>query len=396
MKEKIALLGSTGSIGQSTLDVISQNRDRYNVIALAAKKNVDLMVKQCLDFKPRYAVLSDDNAAAKLKHLLQNEKTIVLSGNEQLNFLASLKEVDTVVAAIVGSIGALSTLTAANSGKRILLANKEALVMTGDLLMQSVKQNHAEIIPVDSEHNAIFQCLPANYRCGEIINGIEKIILTASGGPFLKTPICDLDKMTPEQAIAHPNWKMGNKVSIDSATMMNKALEVIEAHYLFQLKCDQISVLLHPQSIIHSLVHYVDGSQLAQCGLPDMRTPIASALAWPARIYSGVGHLNLAEIGQLTFAPLDRVRFPAIELAYWAISQGGTAGTILNAANEIFVDAFINEKISFTNITKLLQKLIKTCTIDHVNNWNDIVKIDRETRLTALSLVETIQHAHYA
>ena len=338
----ITILGSTGSIGTNTLSVIALHPQRFTVFALAAQKNVDLMFKQCVQHQPRYAVMQNDVAAKRLmsrfKHA--NINTTVLAGDSALVDVASHSDTDYVMAAIVGAAGLLPTLAAAKAGKRILLANKEALVMSGQLLMDAVHQHQAILLPVDSEHSAIFQCLPTDYVTGHTPLGIAQITLTASGGAFRDCLPHQLNTVTPEQACQHPNWTMGAKVTIDSATMMNKGLEVIEASWLFHLKPSQIQTILHPQSVVHSWVEYVDGSMIAQMGQPDMRTPIAYALSWPARISSGVNHLDLLTVKQLDFKPLSYQQYPCLALAYAALSAGGTAPALLNAANEIAVQAF--------------------------------------------------------
>ncbi|MDH3354717.1 MAG: 1-deoxy-D-xylulose-5-phosphate reductoisomerase, partial [Chromatiales bacterium] len=336
----MTILGSTGSIGLSTLDVVSRHPDRFNIVALTANSQVERLLQQCLKYRPQYAVMSDPVAAEKLAARLNKSgcETEILSGVEGLERVAALDEVDDVMAAIVGAAGLRPTIAAARAGKRILLANKEALVMAGDLFMAEVKQNGAELLPIDSEHNAIFQCMPRNYEEGLSQTGVSHILLTASGGPFIDRDVSTLESVTPKEAVAHPNWSMGQKISVDSATMMNKGLEVIEAHWLFAATAEQIQVVIHPQSVIHSMVQYIDGSVLAQLGNPDMRTPIAHALGYPTRIESGVDNLNIFDIARFDFREPDMQRFPCLRLAFEALRSGGTAPAILNAANEVAVD----------------------------------------------------------
>ncbi|MCX7120929.1 MAG: 1-deoxy-D-xylulose-5-phosphate reductoisomerase [Gammaproteobacteria bacterium] len=382
MMHSITILGSTGSIGQSTLDIIARHPDRFRVEALTAHKNIALLFRQCVQFKPRFAVLKDEKLALQLKEKLREEKikTDVLFGIDAIAQLAGDSASDTVVAAIVGSVGLLPTLAAVKAGKRILLANKESLVMGANLFMQMVRDHGATLLPIDSEHNAIFQCLPDNFLPGKKLAGVQSLILTASGGPFRTTPIQELKNMTPMQAIAHPNWQMGPKVSIDSATMMNKGLEVIEAFWLFGLPIENIQVLIHPQSIVHSLVTFDDASFLAQMGCPDMRIPITHALAWPDRIVSGAKKLDLAAIGRLDFEPVSLDRFPCVRLAYQALKAGGTATAILNAANEIAVEAFCNHQIRFDQISTLIDAVMQQADIVDASDLNAILSADREAR----------------
>ncbi len=377
--KKITILGATSTIGINTLDVIKLHQDEFQVIALTAHKQVDRLAALCLEWQPRYAVMADHQAAEQLEQRLKknNLSVQVLSGSEGLIHVASLPQVDMVMAAIVGSACLLPTLAAAKAGKRILLANKEALVMSGQLFMDTVRQHGAELLPIDSEHNAIFQCLPSSTLKD---NGVSHILLTASGGPFRTYPIDQLHNITPDQACAHPNWIMGRKISVDSATMMNKGLEVIEASWLFAATSKQIEVVLHPQSIIHSLVQYIDGSVLAQLGNPDMRTPIAHALAWPKRIASGVPHLNLVEIAQLDFEAMDYTRFPCLNLAYEAMLAGGTSSTILNAANEIAVQAFLEERLAFTAIPKIIETTLSQLSSHLANTLEIILEDDAHAR----------------
>ena len=354
--QRITILGATGSIGVSTLDVLARHPERYSVYALSAHQRVEELALQCAQFRPARAVVGSAEAAARLQGLLREQglRTEVDYGEAALCAIASSADTDTVMAAIVGAAGLAPALAAARAGKKILLANKEALVMSGQLFMDAVHENGASLLPIDSEHNAIFQCLPATYGRSPAAAGVAKIMLTASGGPFLTRAVETLDSVTPDQACKHPNWVMGRKISVDSATMMNKGLEVIEAHWLFGAPASQIEVLIHPQSVIHSMVSYLDGSVLAQLGNPDMRTPIANALAFPDRIASGVAQLDLTEIGSLQFARPDLARFPCLALAFEALNAGGTAPALLNAANEIAVQAFLELKIGFRDIERVV------------------------------------------
>ncbi len=380
MPRQITILGSTGSIGVSTLDVIQRNSEKFQVFALTANKNIELLVQQCSQFSPQYVVIADATLRKVLVQQLDriNFSGTVLTGVQGLVDVVSHANVDSVMAAIVGAAGLEPTLAAAKAGKRILLANKEVLVMAGDIFMHAVRENNATLLPVDSEHNAIFQCFKPE--------GVNRIILTASGGPFRNTPMEELATVTPKQACAHPNWDMGRKISVDSATMMNKALELIEAHYLFDLPADKIDVVIHPQSIAHSFVEYADGSILAQMGNPDMRTPIANALAYPERIPSGVPFLDLAG-KNLHFESLDETRFPAITLAYQAIKIGGTAATIINAANEVAVEAFLNGKIKFTDIYTTVNDIMRNSTIQVVDSLASIISADKAAREQTLALI---------
>ncbi len=358
--KQVTILGATGSIGSSTLDVIARHPDKYTLYALTANTNVERMTKICQSHHPRYAVMGDVQSAERLEKLLSgNSVTEVLSGEQALARVASDAEVDMVMAAIVGSVGLNPTLAAVRTGKRVLLANKESLVMAGSLFMDEVERNSAELIPIDSEHNAIFQCLPMGVSKGLNDKGVTRILLTGSGGPFRELPLSDFQNVTPQQAIAHPNWDMGPKISVDSATMMNKGLELIEACWLFGMDESDVEILLHKQSIVHSMVAYNDGSVLAQLGNPDMRTPIAHALAWPQRITSGVEPLDLLQVSQLDFQVADENRFPCLRLAREAFRQGGTSMTILNAANEVAVESFLNHRIKFTDIPKLIEKALQ-------------------------------------
>ncbi len=359
----ITILGATGSIGLSTLDVLAQHPDKYQLIAITANSNVAKLHEQCLTWRPRYAVMADEKSADILRDLLSKDDIDieVLAGQEGLVAVAALPDVDYVMAAIVGAAGLLPTLAAARAGKRVLLANKESLVMSGQLFMDAIHENGADLLPIDSEHNAIFQCMPTDSDGSLNKMGITKILITASGGPFRCTPINELTSVTPQQACNHPNWDMGRKISVDSATMMNKGLEIIEACWLFNAHPDQIQVVIHPQSVIHSMVEYEDGSILAQLGNPDMRTPIAHALAWPQRISSGVKSLDLFDIARLDFEDADLQRFPCLKLAANAMKAGGTSTTILNAANEIAVFEFLRGRIRFTDIARIIDM-----TLSHI------------------------------
>jgi len=389
--QTVTILGSTGSIGVSTLNVLAQHPEKYRVVALTANKSVETLFQQCQQFKPQVAVMLDPQAAETLATNLQEigSTTDVLVGAKALEQVASAAHTDYVVAAIVGAAGLLPTLAAARAGKHILLANKEALVMSGGLFMHEVETHGATLLPVDSEHNAIWQCLPvgSKQRYHYDGKGVRKIILTASGGPFRDYTLADMAKVTPEQAVAHPNWSMGKKISVDSATMMNKGLEVIEAHWLFGLPSEQIDVIIHRQSIIHSMVDYVDGSVLAQLGNPDMRTPIANALAWPDRIDSGVAPLDLLAVGQLEFSEADHQRFPCLKLAYQALDAGGTSTAILNAANEIAVESFLQKKLAFTDIPTVIKKVLNQMTPLNGDSLDEVLEDDRQARLLTQQLV---------
>lgn len=385
----LCVLGATGSIGVSTLDVVRRHPDRFRVVALTANSTVDRLKSQCEEFRPDYAVMVDEQSAEQLRTELKQTcpDTEVLSGKRALEKVAALPEVDSVMAAIVGAAGLLPTLAAAHEGKRILLANKESLVMSGHIMMDAVHASGAQLLPIDSEHNAIFQCMPAGYVAGEKAKGIRRILLTASGGPFREMSVNDLHNVTPEQACAHPNWDMGRKISVDSATMMNKGLELIEACWLFNASPDQIQVVIHRQSVIHSLVDYVDGSVLAQLGNPDMRTPIANAMSWPERIESGVTSLDLFDIARLDFEEPDMERFPCLRLAYKAINKGGTATSILNAANEIAVEAFLHGRLGFTAIPEVIEQTINSVAISDANSLDDVLNADTSAREYARRLV---------
>lgn len=392
----LAILGSTGSIGASTLDVVARHPDRYRVLALTAQRQDEALFEQCIRFSPRYAVLLDEAAAARLaqRTAAAGLAVQVLCGVEALELVSSLPEVDAVMAAIVGAAGLRPTLAAARAGKKILLANKETLVMAGRIFMDTVRQHNAILLPIDSEHNAIFQALPHDYCSGNYAgnlaaSGVYRILLTASGGSFRNTPLSELQQVTPEQACAHPNWVMGRKISVDSSTMMNKGLEVIEAHWLFNAPADAIQVVVHPQSVIHSLVQYVDGSVLAQLGNPDMRTPIAHALAYPERIDAGVEPLDLLKVNTLNFMAPDFARFPCLALAYQALRAGGTAPAVLNAANEVAVAAFLDKRISFLSIPRVIEDVLAALPVSAVNTLDDVLNADAAARTTAHELMQS-------
>lgn len=383
----VTILGATGSIGVSTLDVISRHPDKYRVVALTANKQVDRLLAQCLEFSPSYVVLADESSAQLAEEKIKNAglEINVLSGVEGLETVVALEETNYVMAAIVGAAGLRPTLSAARAGKRILLANKEALVMSGRLFMDEIHASKAELLPIDSEHNAIFQSMPVDFDRGLDKVGVRRILLTASGGPFRNTPMANLEKVTPEQACDHPNWKMGKKISVDSATMMNKGLEVIEACWLFGTGADNIQVIIHPQSVIHSMVAYDDGSVLAQLGNPDMRTPIAHAMAWPERMTSGVEDLDICDIAQLDFEKPDMERFPCLRLAYEAIEKGGTGPAILNAANEIAVQAFLDKAIAFTEIPRIIERTLEEVSIKDAESLEVVFAADAEAREYAMA-----------
>ena len=389
--ENIVILGSTGSIGSNALEVLKLHKEKYKVFALTANKNVDLLTQQCLEFAPFYAVASDQTANEQLKKnlLSSNSKTIVLEHSESLEWLASHEKTSTVISAIVGAAGLKPTMAAANTGKKILLANKETLVMAGELFVKAVKHSKATLIPIDSEHNAILQVLPQNKKSNDKSNGIRKILLTASGGPFRTFSAEQLLHVTPKEALRHPNWVMGRKITIDSATMMNKGLEIIEAFWLFGIPASDIEVIIHPQSIIHSLVEYIDGSTLAQLGNPDMRTPIAYALSHPERIESGVLGLDLIKTKKLDFESPDLDKFPCLGLAYKALEMGQNAPTILNAANEVAVDAFLNESIAFNQIADLIEFCLDKIESQSIDSIDTVLDIDKKTRYLALSWIDS-------
>ncbi|WP_117233487.1 1-deoxy-D-xylulose-5-phosphate reductoisomerase [Vibrio maerlii] len=396
--KNITILGATGSIGSSTLKVIAENRDQFSVFALSAATNVDKMVKLCCEWNPQFAVMHDDAAANVLAARLAEKQisTEVLSGVDGASAVASHNEVDMVMAAIVGAAGLVPTMAAVKAGKRILLANKEALVMSGQLFIDAVKERGAELLPVDSEHNAIFQCLNAQLQttlgaCDLAGQGVSSILLTGSGGPFRYSDIETLEAVTPEQAVAHPNWSMGPKISVDSATMMNKGLEYIEAKWLFNASREQLKVIIHPQSVIHSMVQYIDGSVLAQMGEPDMCTPIALTLSYPDRVASSVAPLDFTKVGELTFIEPDYQRYPCLKLAIDACYEGQHATTALNAANEVAVDAFLNKVIRFTDIArinaKVTEKVCQDFNASDANSLESILSLDRMARELAQSAI---------
>lgn len=388
--EKITILGSTGSIGVSTLDVLSRYPERYSVYALTANSRIDGILPQCERFHPEVAVVGSKKAAQVLSDAIKEKglKTKVYYGEKALCDVASAPDVSTVMVSIVGAAGLAPALAATKAGKKVMLANKEALVMSGQLFIDAVIENKATLLPIDSEHNAIFQCLPDNYERSSQSFGIEKIILTASGGPFLKQTLDKFDQVTPEEALAHPKWSMGRKISIDSATMMNKGLEVIEAHWLFGIPANQIDVVIHPQSVIHSMVSYLDGSVIAHMANPDMRVPIAYALAYPERIYSGASALDLTQIGQLQFEKPDYERFPCLKLAYDALYEGGVTPAILNAANEVAVQAFLDKQLTFRKISEVVARTIDKVAVKKVSyDLETILMYDEVARKIATTLI---------
>jgi 1-deoxy-D-xylulose-5-phosphate reductoisomerase len=392
----ICVLGSTGSIGVNTLQVVRSHPDLFTVKALTAHSNIEVLAKQCIEFKPELAVVGSASAAEALQDLLKaaHIKTDVQYGPQALAIASTLASVDTVMAAIVGAAGLVPTIEAAKLGKRILLANKESLVMAGDIFMAAIAQSGAELLPIDSEHNAIYQCLPdantsnggARGQYGSL--GVKEILLTASGGPFRNYSVDQLASVTPDQACAHPNWVMGRKISVDSATMMNKGLEVIEAHYLFGLPAEQIKVLIHPQSVIHSMVRYLDGSVIAQLGQPDMKTPIAYGLGWPNRIDGGVEELDFLKLSQLHFEEVDNEKFPSLKLAYQALTMGGLMPTVLNAANEVAVEAFLQQKIKFTQIADVVAKTLDQFSVSPAHDLDVILAADQESRVQAQGVIK--------
>jgi 1-deoxy-D-xylulose-5-phosphate reductoisomerase len=390
MQRGIAILGSTGSIGRSTLSVIALHPERFKVAVLGAFNSWQVIVEQAREFNAETVVLVDEQAAVKARAALLEcgSATRVESGEQALSSAASAGNVQMVMAAIVGAAGLSSTLAAVRAGKRVFLANKEALVMTGRLLMDEVRRARAELLPIDSEHNAIFQCMPAGYLPGDAARGVTRVVLTASGGPFRNASAAKMAQATPDEACAHPKWKMGRKISVDSATLMNKGLEVIEATLLFGLPETQVDVVVHPQSVVHSLVEYADGSMLAQLGAPDMRTPIAQALAWPERFASGVQSLDLLAIGRLDFEPPDHVRFPSLTLARAAARAGGTAPTVLNAANEVAVQAFLDRRLNFVGISTVIDKVLQRLNASPVKVLGDVLEADAAARRLAVTMIE--------
>jgi len=388
-QQVLTILGSTGSIGESTLDVVSRHPEKFRVFALAGHRQVDKLVAQCKQFRPEYAVVGDADHAAELEKKLKQEgiSTQVLYGSQALIDVASADEVSGVMCAIVGAAGLPSALAAAQKGKTIYLANKETLVVSGALFMETARQNGATVLPIDSEHNAIFQVLPRDYTGRLNEHGINSIILTASGGPFLNTDLSTFDSITPEQAVKHPNWSMGRKISVDSASMMNKGLELIEAHWLFNCPPEKLEVVIHPQSVIHSMVRYRDGSVLAQLGNPDMRTPIAYCLGLPERIDSGVGELDFGALSALTFQKPDFDRFPCLKLAYHAMNAGGAAPCVLNAANEVAVAAFLDKRIKFTDIAKVVVHCLAQDFSDGRHDIEGLLAQDAQTRRQAEAFI---------
>lgn len=386
----LCVLGSTGSIGVSTLDVAGRHPDQYRVVALTANGNWERLAEQCEAFRPAYAVMIDSAPADRLKEALKAKgvtETQVLTGSKALEEVSTLPEVDSVMAAIVGAAGLLPTLAAARAGKTILLANKEALVMSGPLFMNAVVQSGAALLPIDSEHNAIFQCMPAQYRAGQQANEVRRILLTASGGPFLRKALSELHDVTPDQAVAHPNWVMGRKISVDSATMMNKGLELIEACLLFNTPADKVQVVVHPQSVIHSMVDYVDGSVLAQMGCPDMRIPIAHAMAWPERFASGAEPLDLFQVERLDFEAPDFERFPCLQRAYDAVRAGESMPAILNAANEVAVASFLDGHIRFTAIPDVIKHAMDTVDNLKATDIDAVLEADAVARRAAKAYI---------
>jgi 1-deoxy-D-xylulose-5-phosphate reductoisomerase len=391
----LCILGSTGSIGVSTLDVVARHPDKYRAVALTANNNVVGLYEQCLQHRPDYVVLVTEEKAAAFRALIADSPIAdikVLCGVKALEQVATLESVDSVMAAIVGAAGLLPTLAAAKAGKTVLLANKESLVMSGDIFMQAVTKSGAHLLPIDSEHNAIFQCMPGGYEAGTKTKQARRILLTASGGPFRATPVEELHDVTPEQAVAHPKWDMGRKISVDSATMMNKGLELIEACLLFNMSPDDIQVVIHKQSIIHSMVDYVDGSVLAQMGNPDMRVPIAHAMAWPERFDSGVEPLDIFAVRQMDFEEPNLERFPCLRLAYEAIKAGGIMPTILNAANEIAVEAFLNEAVRFTDISKIIERTMAEFLPDPATTLEIVLQADEQARVVAERIIGKLKN----
>ncbi|OOS00063.1 1-deoxy-D-xylulose-5-phosphate reductoisomerase [Canicola haemoglobinophilus] len=393
-KQKLVILGSTGSIGTSTLSVIEQNPEQYQAFALVGGKNVDLMLQQSIKFQPQFVAMDDDSAAKNLREKLTalGSKTEVLSGQKAICDLAAHPDADQVMAAIVGAAGLLPTLSAIQAGKRVLLANKESLVTCGKIFIDEVQKNKAQLLPVDSEHNAIFQSLPPQAQqqigfCPLQRLGISKIVLTGSGGPFRYTELSEFEHITPEQAVAHPNWSMGKKISVDSATMMNKGLEYIEARWLFNACADEMEVIVHPQSIIHSMVRYIDGSVIAQMGNPDMRTPIAETMAYPNRTFAGVAPLDFYQLNGLTFLKPDYQRYPCLKLAIDAFAAGQYATTALNAANEIAVEAFLNRQIKFTEIAQINTAVVEKMESQAITCIEDVLLVDKQARKLAKEFI---------
>ncbi len=391
--QALTVLGSTGSIGVSTLDIVARHPGKFRIFALSAYRQTEKLAAQCLAFRPRFAVVADAVHAADLGSRLQGCPTEILYGAQALDDIASADETDGVMCAIVGAAGLSSALAAAKAGKTIYLANKETLVVAGSLFMETARRNNAKVLPVDSEHNAIYQVLPAGYTGNLERHGIRSIILTASGGPFLDTDLADFAHITPQQAVKHPNWSMGRKISVDSATMMNKGLELIEAHWLFDCPPDKLEAVIHPQSVIHSMVRYLDGSVLAQLGTPDMRTPIAYCLGLPERIESGVSELDFATLSSLTFRRPDTVRFPCLKLAYEAMCEGGSAPCTLNAANEEAVSAFLSGKIRFTDIAATVAHCLAQNRSNACGSLADLLAQDTQTRISVRKYITDLTKA---
>jgi 1-deoxy-D-xylulose-5-phosphate reductoisomerase len=390
--QNVAILGATGSIGASTLDVIARHPERFRAFALSANRRVEELAELCARFRPAYAAVAQPSLVPRLRECMKTAgaEAKIVAGEEGLAELACLPEVDCVMAAIVGAAGLRATLAAARAGKKLLLANKEALVSAGPVFMSTVRRHGATLLPIDSEHNAVFQCLPP-FSSGDLATkGIRRIVLTASGGPFRHRARAELHRVTPDEACAHPNWRMGRKISVDSATMMNKGLEVIEAHWLFGASSDQIEVLIHPQSVVHSMVEYADGSVIAQLGNPDMRTPIAQALAFPDRIDSGVSSLDLARVATLGFERPDFERFPALQLAYEALARGGSAPAVLNAANEIAVAAFLERRLSFLSVTAVIEETLASTASAPLGTLEDVFAVDAAARRRADQIVNRL------
>lgn len=381
--QNLTILGATGSIGLNTLDVAARHPQRFRIFALSANERIDELAGLCLRHQPRYAVVAQAAQAETLRERLEPGTTEILVGAQGLERIAAHAETDCVMAAIVGAAGLVPTLAAARAGKKVLLANKEALVMAGPIFMEAVRAHHATLLPIDSEHNAVFQCLPDSFSGDLRGHGVRRVLLTASGGPFRETALERLQKVTPEEACAHPNWVMGRKISVDSATMMNKALEIIEAHWLFGAAPEQIEVVVHPQSVVHSMVEYADGSVIAQLGNPDMRTPIAHALAYPERIEAGVGSLDLFRVGRLDFSAPDFARFPALRLGYRALKEGGTSPATLNAANEVAVAAFLDRRLSFLAITAVIEAVMNKLNPRPLGSLDDVLEADAAARRQA-------------
>ena len=388
--QNLAILGATGSIGRSTLDVAARHPQRFRIFAMSANERIDELGELCLRHQPRYAVVAQAVQADVLRQRLQPGVTEILIGQQGLERIAAHAETDCVMAAIVGAAGLVPTLAAARAGKKLLLANKEALVMAGPIFMEAVRAHHAILLPIDSEHNAVFQCLPDSFSGNLGGHGVRRVLLTASGGPFRETAPARLQSVTPDEACAHPNWVMGRKISVDSATMMNKALEIIEAHWLFGATPEQIEVVIHPQSVVHSMVEYADGSVIAQLGNPDMRTPIAHALAYPERIEAGVDSLDLFRVGRLDFAAPDFSRFPALRLGYRALREGGSSPATLNAANEVAVAGFLERRLPFLAITAVIEAVMNALPPRAIASLDDVLEADAAARRCAQLQIEAV------